>query len=65
MIEAWETRLAGNGEDAAARFDAARDLARAWGFRHLDAGGVVMLPAAVVLERVEATPTPANRAGRG
>ncbi len=41
MIEAWEARLAGNSEDAQARYDAARDLARARGFRYLDAPGAL------------------------
>ena len=39
VIEAGEARLAGNSADAEARYEAARDLARARGFRYLDAGG--------------------------
>ena len=61
MIEAWEARLAGNSEDAEARYEAARDLARARGFRYLDAGAVAKLPVEDVVERVEAIPAPANQ----
>ncbi|RMA44106.1 DUF6538 domain-containing protein [Rhodophyticola porphyridii] len=61
MIEAWEARLAGNSVDADARYEAARDLARARGFRYLDAGAVAKLPVEDVVERVEAIPAPANQ----
>ncbi|WP_416883029.1 tyrosine-type recombinase/integrase [Marivita sp.] len=61
MIEAWEARLAGNSADAEARYEAARDLARARGFRYLDAGSVGKLPVEDVVERGEAIPAPANQ----
>src|SRR6056297_202345 len=61
MIEAWEARLAGNSTDAEARYEAARDLARARGFRYLDAGAVAKLPLEDVVERVEAIPALANQ----
>lgn len=61
MIEAWEARLAGNSADAEARYEAARDLARARGFRYLDAGAVAKLPVEDVVERVEAIAAPANQ----
>ncbi len=61
MIEAWEARLAGNSTDAEARYEAARDLARARGFRYLDADNVAKLPVEDVVERVEAIPGPANQ----
>jgi len=61
MIEAWEAGLAGNSEDAEARYEAARDLARARGFRYLDAGNVAKLPVEDVVARVEAIPAPANQ----
>src|SRR6056297_3768148 len=61
MIEAWEARLAGNSADAEARYEAARDLAQARGFRYLDAGGVAKLPLEDVVERVEAIPALANQ----
>ncbi|ABD54914.1 DUF6538 domain-containing protein [Jannaschia sp. CCS1] len=56
MIEAWEARLAGNSDDAEARYEAARDLARVRGFRYLDVGAVAKLPVEDVVERVEAIP---------
>lgn len=61
MIEAWEARLAGNSEDADIRYEAARDLARARGFRYLDAGAVSKLPVEDVVARVEAISAPANQ----
>ena len=61
MIEAWEARLTGKCADAEARYEAARDLARARGFRYLDAGGVAKLPLEDVVERVEAIPALANQ----
>lgn len=62
MIEAWEARLAGNSADAEARYEAARDLAQARGFRYLDAGAVAKLPVEDVIERVEATTDPLDLA---
>ena len=61
MIEAWEARLAGNSADAEVRYEAARDLAGARGFRYLDAGAVAKLPIDDVVERVEAIPASANQ----
>ncbi len=61
MIEAWEARLAGNSADAEGRYEAARDLARARGFRYLDVGAVAKLPVEDVVERVEAIPAPAKQ----
>ncbi len=61
MIEAWEARLAGNSDDAEARYEAARDLARVRGFRYLDAGAVAKLPIDEVVERVDAVAAPANQ----
>lgn len=61
MIEAWEARLAGNCTDAEARYEAARDLAQARGFRYLDAGAVAKLPVEDVVARVVAIPAPANQ----
>ena len=63
MIEAWEARLAGNSRDVEARYEAARDLARARGFRYLDAINVAKLPVEDVVARVEAIPPPANQHG--
>lgn len=58
MIEAWEARLAGDTDDAEARFAAAQELARVRGFRYLDIGKVMALPATELVERIEAIPAP-------
>jgi integrase len=60
MVEAWEARLAGDSEDADARFAAAQELARVRGFRYLDIGRVTGLPVEELIERVEAVDTPAG-----
>jgi integrase len=60
MIEAWEARLAGHSEDAEQRFEAARQLAQARGFRYLPAKKVAALPIDLVLERIEAVKTVAG-----
>ena len=57
MIEAWEARLAGHSEDAEHRFEAARQLAQARGFRYLPAKKVASLPTDLVLDRIEAVRT--------
>ena len=62
MIEAWEAKLAGDTEDAEARFAAAQELARVRGFRYLDVGKVAKLPVEALIERVEAVPTQADKA---
>jgi len=54
MNEAWEARLAGYSDDAELRFEAARELAQARGFRYLPAKRVADLPKEALLERVEA-----------
>jgi integrase len=55
MLDAWEARLAGNNDDAEERFEAARKLAQARGFRYLTAEKVAKLPAEELLQRVEAS----------
>lgn len=55
MIEAWEARLAGDTTDAQARFDAAKNLAAARGFRYMDAIKVAKMPLEDLLKRIEAT----------
>ncbi|MGD9919124.1 MAG: DUF6538 domain-containing protein [Paenirhodobacter sp.] len=62
MIEAWEAKLAGDTEDAEARFAAAQELARVRGFRYLDVGKVAKLPPEALIERVEAVPAQADKA---
>ncbi len=54
MIEAWEARLAGHSADAERRFEAAKKLAQARGFRYLPADRVAILPKDALLDRVEA-----------
>ncbi|SOC14382.1 tyrosine-type recombinase/integrase [Rhodobacter maris] len=44
MVAGWEAKLAGDTTDAAARFEAARDLAEARGFRYMRADQVAKLP---------------------
>lgn len=51
----------GGDYHAEARYEAARDLARARGFRYLDAGAVAKLPVEYVVGCVEAIPTQANQ----
>lgn len=53
QIEAWEARLAGDTEDAEARFQAAAELAQRRGYRYLTAEKVAELPRSELLERVE------------
>lgn len=62
MIEAWEARLAGDTEDAEARFAAAQELAQVRGFRYLDIGRVAKLPVEALVERVEAVSAPGGEA---
>ena len=62
MIEAWEARLAGDTEDAEARFAAAQELARVRGMRYLDVGRVARLPVESLVERVEAIAAPVEAA---
>ena len=54
MIAAWEARLAGDTTDAAARFEAARELAKSRGFRYLASPAMAKLPTDELLARVEA-----------
>ncbi len=58
MIEAWEARLAGDTDDAEARYDAARELAAVRGFRYLNQKQVSELPVEDILNRVEAISAP-------
>jgi len=58
MVEAWEARLAGDGDDAERRFEAARELAQVRGYRYLSADRVAKLPREEFLERVGAVVLP-------
>ncbi len=52
LIESWEARIAGDTEDAEARLAAAKNLAKARGYRYLTAKDVSMLPGDEFLKRV-------------
>lgn len=52
LIEGWEAKLAGDAEDAARRFEAAKELAAIRGFRYLPAARVAELPTEEFLARV-------------
>jgi len=54
LIDSWEARLVGNTEDAELRYEAARDLARARGYRFMSMNKIVQLPLPDVLDRIEA-----------
>ena len=54
LMEVWEARLAGNGDDADVRYAAVQELARVRGFRYLDVDAVAKLPVEAIVERVEA-----------
>ncbi len=56
LIEGWEARMAGDDRDAERRFEAARNLAAARGFRHLPAADVAQQSREELLARVEAVP---------
>lgn len=53
LIEAWEAKLAGDGEDAERRFEAAKELAAIRGFRYLPASRVADLDREELLRRLE------------
>ena len=56
MLEAWESRLAGDIVDADQRLEAAKELAAVRGFRYLDAGKVAELPVLDLVARYKAVP---------
>lgn len=56
MIEAWESKLAGDSQDAAQRFEAARNLAAMRGFRFLPAERVAQVPLHELRDRMAAVP---------
>ncbi len=53
LIEAWEAKLAGDGDDAERRFEAAKELAAIRGFRYLPASRVADLDREELLRRLE------------
>lgn len=56
LIEAWEARLAGDTDDAEARYEAARNLAKIRGFRYLPGAQVAQLPLKDLIARIDAIP---------
>ena len=56
LVESWEARLAGDTQDAEARYAAARNMAKIRGVRYLSGLQVSKLPLEQILERVEAVP---------
>ena len=62
MIEAWESKLAGDTSDADARIAAAKNLAARRGYRYLDALSVARLPIAELIDRIEHVVTPSGKA---
>ena len=56
LVAGWEARLAGDTTDAEGRFQAARDLAEARGFRYMRVDKVARLPTEELLDRIAAVP---------
>lgn len=56
----WEAMLQGDDGDAAARYDAAKEVARTHGFRFLPADRVAQLPLHEIVDRMEATMMPSG-----
>ncbi|WP_411838701.1 DUF6538 domain-containing protein [Paracoccus sp. ME4] len=56
--QGWEARLKGQADDALVRFEAARDLAQAHGFRFAKAPQVARQPLDEILDRVDAARGP-------
>ena len=54
LLASWDALLLGKSDDAAERYQAARDLAQARGFRYLPADRVAALPFDKLMERIEA-----------
>jgi len=57
----WEAMLRGDTGEAQNRYDAARDIAQAHGFRYTPAAKVAELPLAEVVARLHATMTPGGK----
>ncbi|EAQ13264.1 site-specific recombinase XerD [Maritimibacter alkaliphilus HTCC2654] len=56
LVAGWEAKLAGDTSDAEQRFEAARELAEARGFRYMRVEKVAQLPMDELLDRIEAVP---------
>lgn len=57
LVAGWEAKLAGDTSDAEQRFEAARELAEARGFRFMRAEKVAELPTDELLARIKAVST--------
>ncbi|WP_299671764.1 tyrosine-type recombinase/integrase [uncultured Roseobacter sp.] len=53
VMKSWEARLAGDTSQAEARYNAARDLAKSYGFDYLPIEQARQLPLEQIIERVE------------
>lgn len=58
MVDYWEALLAGDTKDAERRYDAARKIAQARGYRFLPVERVAQLPLPEILDRVQAATGP-------
>lgn len=56
LVAGWEAKLAGETSDAEQRFEAARELAEARGFRYMRVEKVAQLPTEELLDRIDAVP---------
>jgi integrase len=56
LVAGWEAKLAGDSSDAEQRFEAARELAEARGFRYMRVDKVAKLPTEELLARIDAVP---------
>ena len=65
QVNSWETRLAGDTEDAEQRYAAAQDLACLRGMRYMPAGRVAALPREELLQRVEMVQKPDGKPDAG
>ena len=61
LVDGWEAMLAGRSADAQTRYDAAKALATARGFRWMPIERVTQLPMPELLTRLEASITPDGR----
>jgi integrase len=56
LVAGWEAKLAGDSTDAEHRFEAARELAEARGFRYMRVDRIAKLPTEELLDRIDAVP---------
>jgi integrase len=61
LLAGWEAKLAGDTSDAEQRFEAARELAEARGFRYMRVDKVAKLPTDQLVARMDAVPVSKGR----